>query len=438
MNSDSQPVDLSGVKPSKSEQTRAVILDVAATLFYEQGYNAATLRKIAGQAGLEAGSIYYHFGTKDEILDQVLDIGVRQIYDAVVEALEHCRARDASFKETFSAMVHAHLTLLLDGNDFAAANIRNFSMLPPQMRERHRPLRRAYADTWDNFLGMALAAGDIRSDIKIVPLRQFVLGALNWTVEWYDAKRHPVGILSERVTRLILNGMSTSPRTAIAGKMDRIEQLADLDGSDASKAMRTRAQILSAAAQTMRRRGFGAATMRDIAVEAGVEPGSIYYHFESKDDILDEVLDRGLRDMLGGVSKVLSVEQHYPNHQSRIAAAVRAHMMYLFALSEFTSANIRLYGQLSKDVRARHRPVRRAYAGLWDKCLSDAQKAGEIRPDIQVVPLRQFMLGALNWTVEWFDPGRGGQEGFYTLAEMIQMLPTLLLFGIARRKKARG
>lgn len=439
MRSRAPATEVSDKKTKKSDQTRIFILSAAARLFREQGYNASTLRKIAHVAGMEAGSIYYHFESKDEILDEVLELGLRHIFNAVQAARAQARDRNTGFRKTFTILVHTHLTYLLDASDFTSSNIRNFSMLPAAMRERHRPLRRAYADMWDSFFAEALAAGDIRSDIKIVPLRQFVLGALNWTVEWYDTKRHPVSMLSERSAKLILDGMSVAPGAGIPSVSNGIEQAAGTeypDDPEASKAARTRSQILSAAAHIMRERGYRAATLRDIAAEAGMEAGSIYYHFGSKDAILDEVLDRGLRDMLDGVSIVLADKTHYPGYRSRLAAAIRAHMMYLFALSEFTSANIRIYGQLPKAARARHRQVRHDYAKAWDRCLAEAQRAGEIRPDIKVVPLRQVMLGALNWTVEWFDPGKGGRDNYYALPEMVHMLQTLLLDGIVPYKEA--
>ncbi|MBC7032147.1 TetR/AcrR family transcriptional regulator, partial [Salmonella enterica subsp. enterica serovar Enteritidis] len=86
--------------------------------------------------------------------------------------------------------------------------------------------------------------------------------------------------------------------------------------------------------------------------------------------------------------------------------------------------------QLPKKVRARHQPIRHKYANLWDDCLRKAQEAGELRSDIKVVPLRQAMLGALNWTVEWFNPEKGQRDGYYSLSELIVMLQSLLLDGL--------
>ena len=200
-----------------------------------------------------------------------------------------------------------------------------------------------------------------------------------------------------------------------------------------SKSARTRAKVLSAAAKIIRARGYKAATMRAIATEAGIEAGSVYYHFGSKEEILDKVLDKGLRDLLDGVAETVSDAHTYPNGQSKVAAAIKTHMEFLFSTNEFTSANIRIYGQLPKEVRARHWPVRHEYALLWDSILEEAQKAGCIRSDIKIVPLRQVMLGALNWTIEWFDPVRG-QPGDYSLQELTEMLQKLLLGGLLRHK----
>jgi TetR/AcrR family transcriptional regulator, cholesterol catabolism regulator len=437
MNSISSTENTASTLQSKSGQTRAQILAAAARLTREQGYNASTLRMIARAADVEAGSIYYHFNSKDEIFEEILDLGLRQIFDAVSETRARCKAGACGFRETFAAMVETHLTYLLRDSDFTSSNIRNFPMLPEAMRSRHKQLRSEYAEIWHELLKEGVAAGELRSDIRVVPLRQFILGALNWTSEWYDASRFPVAMLAGRAARLILDGMCTTRGGPIP-----FEAIARHSGGRrpadpcASKAGRTRFHILTCAARLMRAQGYSATTMRHIAQAAGVRAGSIYYHFASKEEILDDVLDRGLRDMLEGVSELFSDPRAFPDSRSRIAAGIHLHMMYLFARSEFTSANIRIYGQLPEEARARHRPVRQAYGKLWDAQLARARQDGTIRPDIKVVPLRQLMLGAMNWTVEWFDPARGEEEGFHTLDGVTSMLQSLLLDGITRTEAA--
>jgi AcrR family transcriptional regulator len=58
------------VSPARSAQTRAVIVEAALRLFRENGYDATTMRAIAGEAGVAAGNAYYYFGSKEELIQE--------------------------------------------------------------------------------------------------------------------------------------------------------------------------------------------------------------------------------------------------------------------------------------------------------------------------------------------------------------------------------
>ena len=419
---------------SKSGRTRGEILCAAARLFRHDGYYATTMREIAQESGIEAGSIYYHFQSKDEILTEVLDLGVRQLYEKISEIVREANRRPEDFRSTFEILIETHLTFLLTDSDFTSANIRNYPMLPDIARAPHRELRAAYAEVWSSFLDTAKRAGHLRSDISVTVMRQFILSAMNWTVEWYDVDRYPVRILAERMSKLLLDGMCSDRRVYTEG-FNRGDAVSAFRSRSSGKAARTRAEILRAAARMLRDNGYKATTLRQVAEEANMKAGSVYYHFKSKEAIVDEVLNVGLSDLLSGVGAAIQKFQEPYDHHARIATAIWAHLQFLFKASEFTSANIRSYGMLPNHFRARHRGIRHDYGRLWDKILRDAQDDGAIRSDIKIVPLRQVMLGALNWTVEWFDPNRAGKEGYLSLPEFSGMLIKLLLEGICDREK---
>lgn len=198
--------DLALSVPPKSQVSRDLILRVAALLFRQQGYSATTLRQIADKAGMKAGSIYYHFDSKTAILDEILELGLRRIFDAVKASVNDLGKE--SHRDKISAAIKAHLVTLLQESDYTSANMRIYGQLPERIKKRHRPLRRAYGKYWDDMLVDAQRAGEIRSDLVIVPLRRFILGALNWTVEWFDARKSSsVKDLADRTTLLIFNGI---------------------------------------------------------------------------------------------------------------------------------------------------------------------------------------------------------------------------------------
>lgn len=196
------------------DPTRNQILQAAASLFRNQGYAATTLRQIADAAGIKAGSIYYHFSSKDEILAFVLNTGIEVVMKAVQEKIDALPA-NASHRERIAAGIEGHLYGLLHHGDFTSANIRVYGQIPQQARNRHRVVRRAYAEYWDKLFAAALASGELRPDAGIAMVRLFVIGALNWTVEWYNPQRGSFEAFASQITGIVFDGILSHPeRTA--------------------------------------------------------------------------------------------------------------------------------------------------------------------------------------------------------------------------------
>lgn len=174
----------------------------------------------------------------------------------------------------------------------------------------------------------------------------------------------------------------------------------------------TRERVLLEAARLFRHHGYAATTLREVADAAGVKAGSIYYHFESKEQILGEVLDKGITIVADAVrTRVAALPESAP-WRDRIAAGIEGHLWGMLHYGDFTSANIRIYGQIPTSAKNRHRIVRRAYADYWDRLFESALASGELRQDTSTAMIRLFVIGALNWTVEWYNPQRGSFQDF--------------------------
>lgn len=195
----------------KSAVSRSQILDAAALLFRDQGYAATTLRQIAKAAQMKAGSIYYHFSSKDEILDEVLDIGETAVLDSVRQGLD-ALPPNANHRTQIECAIKGHLEALLAKSVYSSANIRMFGQLPEHIKRRHRKRRAEYATLWDDLFARARKAGEIRSTLSVVPLRMFVLGALNWTVEWIDADKHSIDAIAQRTALFIFEGIENKSK----------------------------------------------------------------------------------------------------------------------------------------------------------------------------------------------------------------------------------
>ncbi|MFC7088594.1 TetR/AcrR family transcriptional regulator [Halomonas salifodinae] len=162
--------------PRRRELTR-----LAAQLFVQEGFDRTTVRMLAQEMGIKSGSLFHHFRDKQEILCAVIEEGTQNALAIAREALE---ASEPNPEARLHAMARAHLeTLLTDRNAHVVA-LYEWRRLDAESRAHLSHLRDAYEALWQEVVGDALDAGLIHGDKFLVS--RFVLGALNWTVRWYD------------------------------------------------------------------------------------------------------------------------------------------------------------------------------------------------------------------------------------------------------------
>jgi TetR/AcrR family transcriptional regulator, cholesterol catabolism regulator len=194
-------------RPSVSDATRQKILDVAANLFATRGYEQTSMRDISAAVGLKPGSLYHYFVSKDLILDAVLRMGVERLHAAVESAVNRLPAGATIIEQIETAMA-AHLEALHGQAHYIRANVILFAHAPADVRDASLVVRRRYGDYWRALLERAKAQGAIRNDLDLSVVRLFVLGAFNWSVDWFDpAGRQPVEVLAQTAHRLFLGGL---------------------------------------------------------------------------------------------------------------------------------------------------------------------------------------------------------------------------------------
>lgn len=181
-------VDLYAGMETATVDSRRHILDCAARLFRNQGYAATSLRNIADAAGMKAASLYYHFPSKDQIVIEVLNLGVVSVFNEVQRTVE-ALPKTASCEEQFKAAVTAHLRSLLELQDYTSANTRIFAQTPSHVRAATLGLRSQYERYWTRLLKRCSQQNVLPPRVNLRLLRLFLFGAMNGTLEWYDPNR---------------------------------------------------------------------------------------------------------------------------------------------------------------------------------------------------------------------------------------------------------
>ncbi|MFC4469337.1 TetR/AcrR family transcriptional regulator [Streptomyces xiangluensis] len=177
-----------------------------------------------------------------------------------------------------------------------------------------------------------------------------------------------------------------------------------------SKAARTRERILDAAAHVLSRKGYAGTRLSDVAEQAQIQAPAIYYYFSSREVLIEEVMWVGVARMREHLVKALDALPADAGPMDRIDTAVEEHLRYQLAISDFATAAIRNAGQLPEDIRTRQLAEEAQYGDVWRTLIQDAQKAGELRADLEPRVSRMLVLGALNWAAEWWNPRQGSLD----------------------------
>lgn len=190
-----------------ASDTRENLLKLAARTFGMQGYSATTMRNIAEQAGIEAASIYYHFPSKEDLVDEVMEQGADRILHHLNEQLDALGA-GATAEQRFRAAVLGQMSGLVKHGDFALANSRLLGQLPDKVRERQIKRRERHQKFWNGLLEALRSEGRLREDVDIHLARIFILGSINSIQSWFNPRKGALGKVADQLCDMFFSGVS--------------------------------------------------------------------------------------------------------------------------------------------------------------------------------------------------------------------------------------
>ncbi|WP_065382868.1 TetR/AcrR family transcriptional regulator [Hyphomonas sp. ND6WE1B] len=196
-------------KQKKGDLTRAAILASAARRFAEKGYADCSLREIAALTGLKAGSVYYHFPSKEDLLDQVLLAGIERLTHTVRQKIADL-GPNASATQQIRVMIRAHVTSFLDVQDDANTYLRIYDFLPPVMKRRTRRNRLSYAQIWFDTFDAGVERGEFSADIDRITFISYLLDSMNGVIEWFRPARMTIDGVCEMIESTVLAGILTN------------------------------------------------------------------------------------------------------------------------------------------------------------------------------------------------------------------------------------
>ena len=185
----------------------------------------------------------------------------------------------------------------------------------------------------------------------------------------------------------------------------------------------TRDDILEAAAQVFRQKGFHGASMADIAEAVNLQKASLYHHVSSKQELLFELLDRALELLLERISPITRLD--LPADE-RLCRMIREYLQILAENTDLSSVLLFEHRSLEGRQHARHIPNRDKFEALWREVLAEGVRSRRFACEDTALAARA-VLGIMNWTITWYRP-----NGALTIEQISDQYANLLLNGLLK------
>lgn len=236
-----------------------------------------------------------------------------------------------------------------------------------------------------------------------------------------------MGNSPERPFENAAGGSSVGDRSNSAASVAPSVDRATVDQHDG------RRRILDASAELFVDQGYVGTSLRQIAGAAGMQPASVYHHFSSKEALFIAVLDDGIDVMVEAFRETKRLlERHGAQEQTgaaahtgrreRVQAHVRAHLGAVFEHGPYTTAHVTAFFSSPIAVRKQGIKARDGYEQLWSDLFSAI--FSERAPADRRLH-RLLLFGAMNATVEWYDPA-----GDLSLDELASAITDQFLYGV--------
>lgn len=197
---------VTATEPAAAPDRRSELLGTAAEVFAEQGYNATTVRKIADHAGMLAGSLYYHFDSKESMLEEILRTFLEELwdgYDAVLGA-------GLGPRETLEALVTESFREIDRHRAAVAIYQKESKQLVAQERFAFlAESQRRFEKAWLSTLERGVAERAFRADLDVRLTYRFVRDTVWVAASWYrPGGQHSPDEIARQYLSMVLDGIA--------------------------------------------------------------------------------------------------------------------------------------------------------------------------------------------------------------------------------------
>lgn len=191
----------------------------------------------------------------------------------------------------------------------------------------------------------------------------------------------------------------------------------------------TAQRIRDEAARQFWRRGYAATSTRELAESIDIQKASLFHHIGSKEQLLYELCVESVERMQAGVRDAL---KDLTDPRERIRVLIGTHLTFLLDDRDKHAVMLVETRSLSERYRRHVLALQAEYEGTVRDVVAEAQDAGMLRSDLSPGILSLALFDLLNWSIFWYEPGRG-----LSREDLAETFGTLFLEGAEARGEPR-
>jgi AcrR family transcriptional regulator len=159
-------------------------------------------------------------------------------------------------------------------------------------------------------------------------------------------------------------------------------------------------KLMRAAAHLFKNRGYERTTVRELGAAVGIQSGSLFHHFKSKEAILLGVMEETI---IINMARMLDALSDATDSSSKLLALIRCELNSVHTdTGEAMSVLVYEWRSLKPEKQAHILQLRDEYETLWLTAIQEGVEAGLIAQDPFI--LRRLLAGAIGWSTTWYRP----------------------------------
>ncbi|MGD9819845.1 MAG: TetR/AcrR family transcriptional regulator [Desulfomonilaceae bacterium] len=363
---------------SSADVKRQLILESAEKIFASRGYYYTTIADISNDCGVHEASIFQYFKTKENLIVTVPERHLRDTLAGITEHLQGMKGAEPKLRK----LIWHQLRDLSINKNYTSILLRELRTLPNFYESPAYEMIRKYSAFAAEAIREGIKDSEIEPDVEVILVLEMIFGAIDSVVlRWlfFDDPYDP-------------NEAADALCSLIKASIWRNQQTGGFEyGDEPSRGEIRRRNIMEVASEVFGKKGYGGATISEIAGRAGIAEASIYQYFKSKEQLLVSVLGPWFIELADELERAFSGEL---NPYERLLHLLRRWALD-FQIREWETRVfiLELYRN-PKFYESQEYLNTRRFWELIRKTVEEGQESGHFRKDFQISYYLHLVQGA--------------------------------------------